>query len=194
MVLAGKSISVNFILTPAIGIVLFLILYVVATVFYPGGSQADINASGFSWINNYWCNLLNENAINGQLNTARPIALLAMCVLSCSLALFWIIFPSFPGFNIRSRIVMQAAGIISMIIGMFSFTNYHDIVINMATITGLIPLTFTLVGLYKAAWRRLYWSGLFILVLIVLNNILCFENPPRYHNQEEIIQNNLLGS
>jgi uncharacterized membrane protein YfhO len=50
MVLAGKSISRTFILSPFIGVVLFLILYVVATIFYPGGSQADMNATGFSWI------------------------------------------------------------------------------------------------------------------------------------------------
>ncbi len=139
VVLAGKSISGTFILTPTIGIVIFLILYVVATIYYPGGSQADMYANGFSWTNNYWCNLLNENAINGQLNTARPIALLAMSVLSCSLALFWIIFPSFANFNIRSRIVMRAAGIMSVVIGMFSFTHYHDMVDQPGYFSRAIP-------------------------------------------------------
>jgi hypothetical protein len=174
MTLAGKSIFRTLILAPVFGIVLFLILYVIATEFYPGGSQADMNAKGFSWINNYWCNLLNENAINGQFNAARPIALFAMGVLSCSLALFWIIFPSYAEFNIRSGLVMKAAGILAMIIGMFSFTQYHDMVINLATFTGLIPLSFTFVGLYRAGWRKLYWGGLFILVLIALNNILYY--------------------
>jgi hypothetical protein len=174
MALAGKPIFRILILTPVFGIVLFLILYVIATVFYPGGSQADMNATGFSWVNNYWCNLLNEVAMNGQLNSARPIALFAMGVLSCSLALFWIIFPSFTDFNIRSGLVMKVAGILTMVIGMFSFTQYHDMVINLATFIGLIPMTFTFVGLYRAGWRKLYWGGLFILVLIVLNNILYY--------------------
>lgn len=35
----------------------FLLFYVVATFFYPGGSQLDKTASGFSWTQNYWCNL-----------------------------------------------------------------------------------------------------------------------------------------
>lgn len=174
MALAGKPVYRALILTPTFGIVLFLILYAIATKFYPGGSQADMNATGFSWINNYWCNLLNEKAMNGQLNAARPFALFAMGVLSCSLALFWIIFPSFADFNIRSGLVMKAAGILAMIIGMFSFTPYHDMVINLATFAGLIPLTFTFVGLYRAGWRKLYRGGLFILFLIVVNNILYY--------------------
>ena len=133
-----------------------------------------LHAAGFSWINNYWCNLLNEKAMNGQLNAARPIALFAMGVLSCSLALFWIIFPSFAEFNMRNGMVMKAAGILAMIFGMFSFTQYHDMVINLATFTGLIPVAFTLVGLYRAGWMKLYQGGLFILFLIVLNNILYY--------------------
>eukprot|EP01041_Mallomonas_annulata_P035984 gene35984-59008_t len=55
--------------------------------------MANQNAKGFSWVHNFWCNLLNETAINGEKNSARPIALVAMLVLSASLSLFWIIFP-----------------------------------------------------------------------------------------------------
>jgi len=78
------------ILTPLFGTLLFTCLYFIATLFYPGGSQADKNSKGFSWTNNYWCNLLNENAMNGQHNAARPIAITAMLVLCTTLMIFWV--------------------------------------------------------------------------------------------------------
>ncbi|MEJ7677696.1 MAG: hypothetical protein WKG06_07485 [Segetibacter sp.] len=81
------------VLTPLFGTLIFVCLYIIATLFYPGGSQVDKNAKGFSWTQNYWCNLLNENAINGQHNAARPIAMTAMFVLCLTFATFSYIFP-----------------------------------------------------------------------------------------------------
>ena len=75
-------------LVPAAGSVLFLVLYIVAAQFYPGGSQADKAAPGFDWVHNYWCNLMNERAGNGQLSASRPIALSAMGVLCVTMGLF----------------------------------------------------------------------------------------------------------
>ncbi|MFN7116301.1 MAG: hypothetical protein ACK4TA_05840, partial [Saprospiraceae bacterium] len=55
-------------LTPLVGIVLFLVLYIVAAFYYPGGSNADHSAKGFSIVHNYWCDLLAIGAKNGQIN------------------------------------------------------------------------------------------------------------------------------
>src|SRR5829696_8591889 len=76
-------------LWPLAGIMLFVILYIFAAILYPGGSQADKRSIGFSWLNNYWCNLVNEKAINGQVNIAQPLAIFAMFILGLSLAVFW---------------------------------------------------------------------------------------------------------
>lgn len=61
---------------PFLGIILFSILYYYSSTLYPGGSQADINTIGFDWVNNYWCNLMNEKGMNGELNQARSFAIL----------------------------------------------------------------------------------------------------------------------
>jgi hypothetical protein len=167
-------------LTPLFGIILFLVLYVTATKYYPGGSQADHYAAGFSWVNNYWCNLLNEKAINGQSNHARPIALLASGILALSLVIFWIIFSIYSGFTLIARIVIQGCGIMSMLLLMFLFSSYHDIVINLATAAGLVPLTATFIGLYRLQWKMLYWMGLFSLVLVILNSVLYYGDMLRF--------------
>jgi len=180
MSLTGNNISRFWILTPFIGIILFLVLYVTATRYYPGGSQADHYAAGFSWINNYWCNLLNENAINGQANHARPIALLASGVLALSLVIFWINFSIYSGFNKLARTVIQASGIMSMALAIFLFSSYHDMVVNLATVAGLIPLTATFIGLFRLQWKILYWMGLFSLVLVALNSVLYYGGMLRF--------------
>ena len=95
------------VLVPIFGTMLFVVLYIVATFLYPGGSQVDKNAVGFSWTNNYWCNLLNENAINGQLNPAKPVALTAMFLLCFTLAYFWFLFPNKINLNHKLKLVIQ---------------------------------------------------------------------------------------
>lgn len=159
---------------PLIGILLFVLLYIVATLLYPGGSQADKNSKGFSWVNNYWCNLLNENAINGHVNPARPAAMTAMFILCVTLAAFWFLFTRIIHFSKLARLVITFSGLTSMTTALFLFTSYHDIVINIAGILAITALTATFAGLYKNKWYRLFALGLFNLLLIIANNILYY--------------------
>lgn len=168
-------------LAPLFGIIIFVCLYIVATLFYPGGSQVDKNAKGFSWAQNYWCNLLNENAINGQHNAARPIAMTAMLFLCLTLANFWYIFPQQAGLPKNTRLAIQISGVLAMIIAMFLFTDFHDIIINAASFFGLAAIVGTFVGLRKLKWTYLSWIGVFNLPLVVLNNILYYDIPLRLY-------------
>lgn len=167
-------------LTPLFGSIIFVCLYFVAAYFYPGGSQVDKNSIGFSWVQNYWCNLLNEDAINSEHNNARPVAIAAMFVLCCTLACFWYIFPLQTGLQKSSRIVIQVSGIVSMTIGLFLFTNLHDAIVNVASFCGVIATAGTFITLYKLRWNRLFWLGIFNLVLVALNNILYYGDGLQY--------------
>jgi hypothetical protein len=62
-------------------------------ILYPGGSHIDQHARGFSWGNNYWGNLLNKTAIDGEQNPGRLVALVATFFLCVALAVFWYRFP-----------------------------------------------------------------------------------------------------
>ena len=166
----------SWLLVPVTGILLFIGLYIVAACYYPGGSQADAHSTGFSWINNYWCNLLNENAINGQRNTARPIALTAMVILSFTLAIFWYLFPVQAGLQKALRITIQVSGVLAALIGLFIFTSYHDTITNLASLCGLIATTGTFIGLYKLKWTKLFGLGILNLLLVAINNLLYYSN------------------
>ncbi len=163
-------------LLPSFGIFAYMLLYLIATLLYPGGNQLDKNEKGFSWTQNYWCNLLNEYAMNGQLNTARPIAMVAMFVLCITLVYFWYIFPGQVGFGKNWRIAMKLSGVIGMLIGMFIFTDLHDSIINIAGICAFAAVIGTFMGVYKLKWRKLFTMGVFNIILVALNNVLYYGN------------------
>ncbi len=156
------------------GTLLFVLLYILAAMRYPGGSQADAQAEGFSWIHNYWCNLLNEKAINGMPNPARPLALAGTFVLCVTFSCFWFLFPGYTHFGKRSRLVIQWSGTLSMLIALFIFSSYHDTITYIASFFGLIAVAGTFIGLYKIKWYGLFAFGMINLLLVGLNNYLYY--------------------
>jgi len=157
---------------------LFIILYIIAALLYPGGSGTDKTAIGYSWTNNYWCNLLSEKAINGQINTARPVAVIAMFILGLSLSSFWILFPAFTQLKRNHKLLIQLAGTVCMLTSFLLLTRIdHDLAINTSSAFGLIAMIGTLVALYQLKWKWLFAIGFFDLLLVALNNYL-------YHSDE----------
>jgi hypothetical protein len=165
---------------PLLGIPSFVLLYVWASFYYPGGSQADAQSTGFSWVNNYWCNLLNSTAINGQTNPAQPIAMTAMVVLCISLAVFWYLFPMISLSKTLSVRITQFTGVAAMGTALLLNSSVdHDLITNLASLLGLMAAVGTLIGLRRLEWNVLFWFGTMNLLLVLLNNLL-------YYNAELI--------
>jgi hypothetical protein len=165
---------------PLLGIPSFVLLYVWASFYYPGGSQADAQSTGFSWVNNYWCNLLNTTAINGQANPAQPIAMTAMVVLCISLAVFWYLFPMISLSKTLSVRITQFTGVAAMGTALLLNSSIdHDLITNLASLMGLVAVVGTLIGLRRLEWNALFWFGAMNLLLVLLNNLL-------YYNAELI--------
>ena len=164
----------TWILIPVFGSLLFIVMYFLAAKLYPGGSQADQNSPGFSWINNYWCNLLSENAINGQVNPSRPVALTGMLVLCLTLSSFWLIFPIVLGLGKTVKRIIQFSGVIGMATAMLLFTGWHDTITNVASLFGLIAVGGTLAGLVRIKWPGLLIFGILNLLLVGLNNYVYY--------------------
>lgn len=164
------------VLTPSLGICLFGILYGMAACQYPGGSNFDQTATGFSWQHNYWCDLLGNTGKNGAINHARSTALLAMVILGGSLSIFWFLLPSLYPTKNRYVQLSQWAGGLSMGIILFIGTPYHDLVMNVAGGFGLIALVATFLGLYQSRFFKLILFGLFCIVLVGLNNYIYYSH------------------
>ena len=107
-----KKSKSSWMLFPIFGCLLFILIYIISAFLYPGGSETDKSAAGFSLKNNYWCNLLHEKAINGQPNTAKPLAITGMFVLCLALCVFWLVFPKkiFAGNYLRLTIQITGTG------------------------------------------------------------------------------------
>lgn len=160
------------ILIPLFGALIFFVLYIIGSYLYPGGSQIDKHSIGFSWMNNYWCNLLDKFAVNGKLNPARPVALSGMVILCVSIAFFWVLFPQYISAGKSNKLLIQFSGSLSMSIAIFVFTDMHDNIINTAGILGIVTIICSLIGLYKMKWFGLMIMGSLNLVLLFLNNYI----------------------
>ena len=77
-----------FVWLPMAGMILFVVFYIIAAWQYPGGSYAFPNKTGFNFKDNYLCDLLDAQTINGLENTARTYARMALAILCFSLGLF----------------------------------------------------------------------------------------------------------
>lgn len=156
-------------LLPLYGIGIFLLLYFLAAVLYPGGSNADSVSEGYSLRNNYWCDLMADYAKNGHDNPARPVAIIAWVILCLSISLFWIYLPGlFPVKSINHKII-QGGGTIAMSAAIFSFTKFHDTVINLAGLFGSVTLILAFIEFKKAHRYDLLALGLFCYFLGLIN-------------------------
>jgi hypothetical protein len=165
----------HLVLIPIFGSAVYVLLYIIATLYYPGGSQIDKNSIGFSWINNYWCNLLNDTAINGQPNPAKPIAIAGMLVLCITLAYFWWLFSNRMNLSKKWKYAVRISGTLSMFIAFFLFTDLdHDLVTNLASFFGMIATVGTFIGLYRSKWMILFLIGLLNILMVCLNNYVYY--------------------
>ncbi len=169
------------VLLPVAGILLFAVLYLLAAYLYPGGSEFNPNATGFSWTENYWCNLLNKKAINGRHNIGRPYALMALAVLAFTLTLFWHLFALLLSTSRKSKLLIQVSGTLSMLIFILFSSAYHDIIINLSGLFGLIAFLKTMAELKRQRVTGIWYFGVLNLLLVAANNILYYNTTWRIH-------------
>ena len=116
-----------------------VILIVIATWGYPGGSLLDKNSIGFDWSKNFLSNLFATKAINGSENSGRIWAIIGMAFHSVGYGIFFI--------NISKKMssrpwsnILKFIGAINIIFIFLIATPLHDL--------GTISIVLTLVGLF----------------------------------------------
>ena len=162
----------NFI--PVIGIVIFVGLYIFSSTLYPGGSQANLNSEGFDWINNYWCNLMNEKGMNGQPNPAKPYSIIAMIILCLSLMFFFIQFAQIYSKSKIWKRIIKTSGIISMSFAILIFTKYHDLMTTLSSIFGLFVVIGIIREIYKSKLSIYKITGVICILILGLNNYIYY--------------------
>lgn len=120
-------------------LVISVILIVIATLLYPGGSLLDKNSIGFGWSKNYISNLFAAKAINGAENPGRIWAIVGMAFQSVGYGVFFIHMSKKITLRQWARI-LKFIGIANILFIFLIATPLHDL--------GTISIVLTLIGLF----------------------------------------------
>lgn len=131
------------------GILACILLLIIASLVYPGGSQFDINSKGFHWTKNYISNLFDAKAVNGADNPAWIWANAAMVFLSVSIAWFFINFSKkIPNKNAAATIKYLGAG--CMLFILLTVSELHGLMVIVASTLFLANLFYITVFILKS--------------------------------------------
>lgn len=173
-----KSLSFNngllSILISLLGIVLFVLFYIMAAIKYPGGSWMLPNQDGFSFWHNYLCDLLDIYAINGEINTARFYAITALGFLCIGLFYLWLNLPGLFEVKNFNQKIMKLSGLLSLLLILFLAIGNHDEVVRIAGVFGVIAFITCAVELFKAHHKKLFLLGV-LCILVFLFNYFIYE-------------------
>ena len=134
-----------------IGVVISLILMIIATSIYPGGSMFDKNSVGFDWTKNFISNLFATKALNGSENSSRIWACLGMIILPFSYAIFFInMSKKIPEKNAAN--ILKYGGAVNILFMFLIVTPLHDLMLNISI--------------------TLFWTCIFIVTVFILKTRL----------------------
>ena len=129
-------------------IIISVILLVIASLFYPGGSLLDKNSTGFDWSNNFISNLFAAKAINGSENPSRFWAIIGMAFHSVGYGIFFI--------NMSRKIsarhaanILKFIGVTNIVFNFLIVTPLHDIMVTISSTLSLIGLFYITVFILK---------------------------------------------
>jgi len=159
---------------PTLGCILFLILITIASVNYPGGSQVNECEIGYCWVNNYLCDVI-ASVTHGELHHPYYKAgLAAMFCLCGGVSMCFVYFPKWLKLEGTWKPIIKWMGFISMICAMMIFTELHNVMIAIASILALPALFGIFVTLYQKRIMKVLYFGIFILILLILNNVIYY--------------------
>ena len=145
-------------------IVISVILMVISTLVYPGGSLPDKNSSGFDWSKNFISNLFAAKAINGSENPSRIWALIGMGLHSVGYGIFFI--------NMSKKItakhaanILKYIGAVNMIFSFLIVTSLHDAMVIISSTLFLIGLFYITVFILKTRLHLLKFSCIICLLI-----------------------------
>lgn len=148
-----------------IGFTISILLLVIATMYYPGGSHFDKTSIGYSWKHNFISNLFGEKSVNDAPNTARFWAVAGMFFFSMSCSLFFIEFSKRIPIKSASHVI-RYFGISGMLFTFLIATPLHDIMSTIASTIFLLSMFYISVFVFK--------SGLHLFKLLCTAYLIMF--------------------
>ncbi len=119
---------------------LYLIVFTIAAVDYPGGSINQSAADGYSFFHNFLCDVMNPVTQGGKANDARALAIVAHVILSITMISFFYILPEIFNRTNRNTKLIRGFGVLTMTVFIFMYTSYHDSIVTLTAVLGTVAL------------------------------------------------------
>ena len=145
-------------------IVISVILIIIATLLYPGGSLLDKNSIGFDWTKNFISNLFAAKAINGSENPSRIWAIIGVAFHSVGFGLFFINM-SKKMTDRHAATVLNYVGIASIAFNVLIVTPLHDVMVMVSSTLSLLGLFYCTVFILKSKLHVLKFSCVICLLI-----------------------------
>lgn len=164
---------------PIAGMAVYLVVFTLAALDYPGGSENQTVAEGYSFFHNFLCDVMNPVTQGGVVNNARGLAIVAHLILSITMISFFYILPEiFEVRNTRTKLI-RGFGVLSMTVFIFMFTTYHDSIVTWTAVLGTFALVPFFIELAKYDNKRLkqlayVCYGLSIIVFFIFETKIGF--------------------
>lgn len=155
-----------------IGMGSFVALTGAAIYRYPGGTSLDPAAVGFSWLGNYWCDLLDPLAQNGAENPGRLWAVGGTVALLLGNVAFWLALPRRVAMRPGVATLVRLLGVGSTLATLWSFSPSHDAAILVGAPAGFITMLATAGALAQRGRHVLATGASLVLAAAMLDFVL----------------------
>lgn len=135
-----KSIQKYYPYFPIIGMGTYLIVFIIAAMDYPGGSENEPFAIGYSFFDNFLCDVMNPTTHGGEYNPARSLATISHLILSATMVAFFYLLPEIFSWSNRNTKVIRYMGMLTMTVFIFMYTPFHDQIVTATGVLGTVAL------------------------------------------------------
>lgn len=125
---------------PIFGMGLYLIIFTIAALYYPGGSINLPHAEGYSFFHNFLCDVMDPVTKGGVINPARMLAIVSHLILSVTMISFFYILPEIFEQKNRNFYLIRYFGMFTMTVFIFMYTRYHDLIVTLTGVLGTLAL------------------------------------------------------
>lgn len=148
--------------------VCFVMFYITSALFYP---------YFFNPIKLFFCDLMQINARSPRyLSPAVLFAILALLSISTVITAFFIGFSNQADWSVNKKKFIKISGGVSAFFTSLIFTSLHDEFILIASIIGIIPLTFVAKEIFKNRSGKAPVLGLISLLFFTFYNLTFYLN------------------
>lgn len=152
-----------------------LLLFFVATQFYPGGNMTSTQTIGYDWIHNTISALFQPNALNGETNPARYFAIPAMFIYCVSLVFIFRTISKNSATKFHRKTI-EIAGIGFAVYTFLIVTPMHNLMVSIALVFFLVTVISMLHDLYLQKNKSLLLFGIVSICIPLINATMYYGN------------------